>query len=345
MTYLVGRGSVKERRLEKALLPRKWGTAGRILLSIVPLAVLLLGVDTAAVGRAISHASALWLVAMYCALLGARVVAARQLSVVMRCGGSPVGTARAFFANSLAGLYSLALPGIMAGGAKWASLSAATGKKALVANAIVYNRISLLVPPLVAGTVAVWLSPPSESIGVAVGLAATLGLLGVLILGLYSKGLGDRVEGMMRYVLSVVPGRAGRAAGSVLDSLGEFRAFGLGVHAKALALSSGAGGLSIVMFWSSGRALGLEIPLGVVIWAYAGVLVIQHMPITVGGLGFREGFLVLVLGGYGVSGAEALTMGLLFFTTTVAWGVVGGGYQAALSAGWAQWSGEPRGAR
>ena len=59
------------------------------------------------------------------------------------------------------------------------------------------------------------------------------------------------------------------------------------------------------------------------------------LPITIAGLGIREGILLVALSAYDVPGEQAVALGLLGFSTIVFMALIGAGYQLALTVGWA----------
>lgn len=78
------------------------------------------------------------------------------------------------------------------------------------------------------------------------------------------------------------------------------------------------------------RAVGLDIDAPAIAWVRSGAMVVTLMPATVGGLGFREGAVVYLMGGLGVAAVDALTLSLLAFALTVlAIGIVGGIVEAS----------------
>ncbi len=72
------------------------------------------------------------------------------------------------------------------------------------------------------------------------------------------------------------------------------------------------------------RGLGLTVPLGA--WFYIVPLVALAMvlPVSISGVGVREGGLVFLLAPFGVSAEQAVTLGLLWFLTSIVGGLLGG---------------------
>lgn len=70
-----------------------------------------------------------------------------------------------------------------------------------------------------------------------------------------------------------------------------------------------------VMFGAflAAKALGIDVGWTAILAFFPVVAIIQVIPVTIGGLGTREGALVLLLGGIGVASADAIALGLLFY--------------------------------
>lgn len=92
----------------------------------------------------------------------------------------------------------------------------------------------------------------------------------------------------------------------------------------ALGISVAVQSASIVQIALMGRSLGLDVPL----LGYAVVVplvsLLAMLPISVGGMGVREGSLILLLGPFGVSEAGALALGLSWFAMNLVMGLAGG---------------------
>jgi hypothetical protein len=80
---------------------------------------------------------------------------------------------------------------------------------------------------------------------------------------------------------------------------------------------------TVVAVYLATRALGLHLPLAAVL-AFAPVVAIaQVLPVSLNGLGVREGAFVVFLGPLGVSAGQAIAVGLLVYAMTLAVSVLG----------------------
>ncbi len=73
-----------------------------------------------------------------------------------------------------------------------------------------------------------------------------------------------------------------------------------------------------------GRAMSLDVPLVAYFIAVPVVAMLTLLPVSVSGVGVREGGLAWMLAAYGVAPAIGITLGVLWFFVTVVAGLVGG---------------------
>ena len=85
----------------------------------------------------------------------------------------------------------------------------------------------------------------------------------------------------------------------------------------------------ILVFAALGQGLGLPVPLVSMGWIRSVVVLLTVLPISIGGLGVREGALVFTLHAFGVPAHDALALSILVFATTIlAPGLAGGMVEA-----------------
>ena len=92
--------------------------------------------------------------------------------------------------------------------------------------------------------------------------------------------------------------------------------------------------LQVVQVALAGESLGLQASLLTYAAAVPLVCLFMMLPISVNGVGVREGSLVLLLGAVGVEPAQALALGLVWFAVTIAAGFLGGPSQIAGLTSW-----------
>jgi hypothetical protein len=235
-------------------------------------------------------------------------------------------------------MYGLILPGdVVAAGAKWANLSAATGKKSMILNAIVYNRLALLLPPLMFGGVAFAFEDPfgSQFSRLMVYVFIVLILTGSFVI--YHPKLGSFIDKAILFVAGFLPGFISSRVAMMITSLQTFRALPLLKHFSILSLSFSIAIISVLTFVFASMAIKLNIPILILAWVIAILKITRLFPLTISNLGIREGVLVVILGLYSVAPESAIALGIIHFTGSLLISVIGLAYQFALTMGWAQW--------
>ena len=98
-------------------------------------------------------------------------------------------------------------------------------------------------------------------------------------------------------------------------------------HASTLAITLFAilrHAIGIYSFWLVARALGIELSFLTIGWIRVVLHAIMSLPISLSGIGIREGSLVVLLHEYGVSGADAVALAFLLFIINLAQNSLGG---------------------
>jgi uncharacterized protein (TIRG00374 family) len=114
-----------------------------------------------------------------------------------------------------------------------------------------------------------------------------------------------------------------RQVGQLWELLPEYagakRYLALGIAASILYQ------LLVTLVYSIGGAmLGIHVRFADYVWIVALVSLAQAMPITIAGLGVREGVFAFLLGQYGVSTTTSVALSLVVFSVTLLFGIVGG---------------------
>ena len=322
---------------------KTWKTVARLALTVAVVGTLFHFVDWREIVTALTQADLAWLVPAYVFVIARRAIEAWQQALVLRFVDCPLTWFRVFRANALAVFYALFSPGsLIPIAVKWTDLAAATGKRAIVLNAMVYNRVMIDLPPVIIGAGALaGANPTGEPIlaVVACGLAA-LGV--VLAICLFAPWAGPSTRRAWAAIGQVLPAGLRKRIDRLFDELEPFRAFALTRHLwlGTIALASFAVGIAVrVMIMKS---LGFEVPLSTIIWVDAILVVAAHVPLTFGNFGVREGLVIAAFGLYGVPADVAFAYGLLLYGSRIIFALVGGGYQLALISGLTTMRGDAR---
>ena len=305
--------------------------------------VLIIGLLLRAVGwhnllDAFGYTELPWLLGMYVLLIINRVVQAAQMQLILGKVGHRLRLGRIFLANSLSVLYSFILPGdMLAGVAKWANLSAATGKKSVVLNAIIYNRLVLLIPPLVLGAGALALENPFSDSLLSEALIVFAAAALAAVVFIFHPKYGAVTDRIVRKMTDPLPNAIGSRIHSVRESLIDFRAFRLRDHLHVYSIGIFSMFMNLLVFSCATKAMGLSISFHTLAWVMALLLSSRQLPITLCNLGIREGILMAVLSPYEAEPERAFVLGLIMFSWQIIMAFVGLSYQIAFTFGIAQW--------
>ena len=240
---------------------------------------------------------------------------------------------RTLFAHELAGLFvGNFLPSTIGGDVlRVTRLSAANGDRPDTFASVVLERLTgWLVLPMIT-LVAMVVNPTLADLGAASAVAvalsvATLVLLVAILAMAASPKLGGRLAdrtGWQRFLGAVHLGitRLRQKPAAALSVLLVGFAYQLVVVAAA---------------YLAARALGLGVGRTAILAFMPAVAIAQVLPISLGGLGVREGAFVLFLGPLGVETGQAVALGLLVYGLNLAVSLlgapafaVGGGRSAA----------------
>ncbi len=223
-------------------------------------------------------------------------------------------------------LYSLALPGTLAGGGiTWLKCVQAGASKDAAAATVVFNRAVGLTFMMIVGTAAWIFDRAPEVPWLLAGVAAGTPLM--IFLGTRPRDTPT--------LTSVNNGGWSwtTAMAHIRERFWMFRS--LPAPAKLLLVSSSLaheflGGAVLLGF---ALALGLEVGLAQVLWIRAGLMLLLMMPMSVAGLGIREASLVGLGSLIGIDPASAVAWSLVTFAGVLIVAGVGGLMELQRSSG------------
>jgi uncharacterized membrane protein YbhN (UPF0104 family) len=293
----------------------------------------------------LANASLPWLLFTWGLAIATFAIMAANLFLLLVKLGLKISYVRVLLANALANFYSLIVPGdLMAGLAKWAVLSVATGNTAASLSAIVINKLALALPVVIFGAAALVVQNPFPDLPVAELAAFSVLLIGLgLTLGI-SPTTGVLVDRFLLGLARLLPAGLRRGFGSLADSLRMFRKFRKSDHLTVMLAAFTAYTTGLAAFYCATRTFGVEASLPTLVWISLALFLSRLLPLTFNNLGVREGLLVLALAGHEVAAAKAVAVGLVMFSSAILIGLLGGVCQLALVLGWSPPTG-PRSSR
>jgi glycosyltransferase 2 family protein len=213
------------------------------------------------------------------------------------------------FSHTLAGMFvSNFLPSTVGGDVlRVARLSAANGQRhTSVASVVVERLTGFLVLPFIslvalAGNPTLLQMGRAIRLSLAVALGTLVALAAILVL-VSNRRLGERLLGhrWLGFAADVQLG---------LTRLRRDPSAALGVLVSALAYQLAM----VAAAWMAGHAMGLAVGWSAMMAFIPIVAIAQVLPLSVSGLGLREGALVLLLAPLGVASGQAVAFGLLLY--------------------------------
>lgn len=189
---------------------------------------------------------------------------------------------------------------------------------------VLLDRIVGIVCLAAFGLVAVVARVVAGDSGPVIPLAALISL-GILVAAGLLVGLGERLFRSGRSTWLGLRPRLQRTARALREA---------GTHPRSVRMGIAWGLLTQVLGIAAhlalARALGLSVSLAALTLGVLIATVAATAPITINGLGVREGAWVWILGRYGVGTVDALAYALLILATYLATSVIGGIVYAAL---------------
>lgn len=296
-----------------------WKLVLRSVVSVVLLTILIQRIDLSSLVPRWHVGAGLWLGAALALTLVGILLSTIRWRQVLRALGLPTRV-RTLFSHYLAGLFvGNFLPSTIGGDVlRVTRLSAANGDRPDTFASVVLERLTgWLVLPILT-IVAMVVNPGLGQLGAASSVAiaisvATLVLLAAMLVVVASPRLGGRLTGTAGWQ---------RFAGAVHLGLGKLRHHP-GAAASVLAVGFAYQLVVVLTGLLAAQSLGLDISLTAALAFMPAVAIAQVLPISLGGLGVREGAFVLFLGPLGVPAASAIALGLLVYGLNLAVSLLG----------------------
>jgi uncharacterized protein (TIRG00374 family) len=304
--------------------PYVW--ALRFLITVALLYAVLRQIPLGEVSAAIAGASpGFVLLGLACGLL-LGIPEAIKLKLLLARQGMTMTAWEIFAVNMAAKFYGLFLPSSLAGGVmRLYRFAHAERKWGEVLASVAFNR--LIDTAVLAGLgLGFWaIGKPSGvswmgGLVLAAVLAASLATHALVSHPSLSRRIGARCTGLL--------GRLPPAAQETCERLVTTMAQG---YQASRGLTGTVAALSVVVqlggmfaFFCFARALDIQLSIVHIGWIRSVVVLLVMLPVSFAGLGVREGSLLLLLPGYGVSEPDAVALSLLLFAVTVVIKLLGG---------------------
>ena len=290
----------------------------RVVLTVVMLAVLIPRLRSAELFPDHGLRAVLWIAGAALLTVGAILLSTVRWQQMLHALEVP-SPLPPLLSHILAGLFvSNFLPTTVGGDVLRATrLSATNGHRKISAASVVLERLTGFVALPVITLAALIVSPALLRLGTAshLALALSLGPLAALTLFLtlaVSPRLGTRL-GASRWLGLAMTVHLG------LVRLRRHPALAVTIMVAALAYQL----TTIMVVWMAAHALEISVGWTAMMAFIPVVAIAQALPLSIGGLGLREGSLVLLLGPLGVADSQAVALGLLLYGINLAVSLLG----------------------
>jgi uncharacterized membrane protein YbhN (UPF0104 family) len=258
-------------------------------------------------------------------ILAKRILYAWQTVIALNHHGISLTTARALMINIISGFYNLFLPGgLTSGVVKWYKFSKPSGKHVEVLAAIFFLRFICTISILFLGFVGFILDNP---FGSALLLWVSIFFVGGLItfyMCFFSRKAIIFVEAIFSSIQSWIPPFFEDKLREIIISLETYRHLSFKETYKMLILPIINQLLAVLFLIAIAFSIEIRIPVFALFWLWSMVYVLELIPASISGLGFRESALVYLLPLYGVEPARAMLFSLIIFSFTILFGLIGG---------------------
>jgi len=228
--------------------------------------------------------------------------------------------------NLVTQFYGLLLPGELPGSiVKWYRLSKENKMRAQAAACIALSKTVNLLCLAMLGIIFFLIEMPYDSAAIAMSLIFGLIASGLIYLSIINGKVFYRVENFVnKFNLSKVPVSFQEKIGKVWNSMKRFREFPISSINYTLFLSFIYHLAGIFAIYLLMEAINIDVPAVSIIWIRAASIFIQLLPISISGLGVREGTFVFLLSNYNVSAPAAIALSFIIFGIRVVIALFGG---------------------
>lgn len=297
--------------------------AVKLLGPAVAIAVLLnvfARVPLVAVAAALRQAQPAWVGAALAVSLVVQLVDAarlRRFTDVQRLG---LSTWDLLWINLATQCYGLVLPGGCVSGIAVRCSQLSTNSRKVGAGISLLADQVVLTAAMCAVGIVFWLGEHRErSLFTGAAIVAVLCGAMLLLTGVLAPA---RLAGipLIRWLIT----RLGDRVQSVRDALWPFRQLAGRALLQIGTLAVASNLLRVLVYYLLAQALGLGVSLVTIGWIRSAMMVATMPPVSVSGLGLREGASLLLLSGYGIAPERIVAFSLSLFGVTTLFGLLGG---------------------
>lgn len=252
-----------------------------------------------------------------------RYIAAYRMKLLINKQGMSLSTLQILRISFSTIFYGLFLPGgyITGGLVRWHKLSKPDNKSAEAVAAIIFDNIVDITTLCTLGILFWVLDKPSDQKYIGLSLSTILGGLFVAYVLIFTRTIFPSTRNLNLIKLTFIPKVLRDKANKLIISLSQYKNLSPGYLGAIFALSLACNLFGILAHYLFVLSLNINISPITIAWIRSSLFILATLPISISGLGVREGALVFLLRPYGVSAADAIA--LAFLLRSVGLGIAG----------------------
>ena len=277
-------------------------------------------------GQALLNADVTDVLIAFFFMFAMRYANAFRMSLITSHQGMSLSAWEIFKIGLITVFYGLFLPGTIAGGPiRWYMLSRKDSKPVETLASMAFARLNDTTVMVGVGVIfAALATATTRQPAVILALAAVFaGLVAV-----YLAVLNTRVTKLSVAVLRAIGLYRFKRFASAFDklvlSMERYHGLSAGLRLSVWGFSLLTHMFGAVSLYFSALAIGVELPFADCLWIRAVIQVLSMMPISISGIGVRDGALVVLLAPFGVTSAEAVAMSFILLFRLIVAGGIGG---------------------
>lgn len=298
----------------------------KCLITIGLLYYLFLKIPFNQVAAALINTKIIYLLPAFFLQIGMRYINASQLRIFVQRQRMRFTVLELMKINLVSQFYGLLLPGELSTSlVKWYKLSKQNKMRSQAVACIVFSRTINTLCLAVLGIILFLVEMPYNSISIGTSLILGLIVSILLYLSITNASISSRIENLVNKLnLSRISESLQEKINKVWNSIKCFHRLPFTTLNYAFFLSflfhlAGISSVYLIM-----QAVDINVSIISIIWIRAAVIFLQMLPLSISGLGVREGAFVFLLSSYNVSAPDAMALSFIIFAVTVIMALIGG---------------------
>ena len=297
----------------------------KVFISFSILYWILANISFADIGASLSSAKISFVLIATLVMFPMRYIAAYQMKLLTSNQGLSLSTNKIFEINFITSFYGLFLPSGLSGGViRWYKFSKPDKKKAEAFTSIIFNRLFETIMIIVLGITCYLLDIPTGVNSMAI--VTLLIILAVLLVFYFlvfnaklSFFLWEKIEN-----ITFLPTFLREKLYKLYQSLKQAQTLSYRTQLLFFLLSLIRHLIGIFSVLLYIKSLGIDLSFVNIGWIRSFLSITVMIPISISGLGVREGTLIVALSTYGITSTVAIALSILLYSRTIFMGCIGG---------------------